>query len=167
LNSKTDRVLVGRIAHPHGLDGFLVVVPESDHPGRFRNGARFWTEAGELTVRRSRSFDSNIHVAFEGFDDRTSAERLTGLHLYISSSERRTLRAGEFWPDELVGLEARLPNGSVIGPVSAVVVAESQSRLVIVTSEGEREVPFVAELVPEVNVAEGFLVVAAIDGLLD
>jgi 16S rRNA processing protein RimM len=67
----------------------------------------------------------------------------------------------------LVGLEARLPNGSVIGPVSAVVVAESQSRLVIVTSEGEREVPFVAELVPEVSVAEGFLVVAAINGLLD
>jgi ribosomal 30S subunit maturation factor RimM len=51
--------------------------------------------------------------------------------------------------------------------VSAVVVAESQSRLVIVTSEGEREVPFVAELVPEVSVAEGFLVVAAINGLLD
>lgn len=167
MNSKTDRVLVGHITHPHGLDGFLVVVPESDDPNRFRNGARFWTEAGDLTIRRTRSFDAKLHIAFEGFDDRNAAEALSGLDLYISAPERRVLLPGEFWPDDLVGLEARLPDGSVIGLVASVVVGEAQSRLVIDTARGEREVPFVVELVPAVDLDRGFVVVAAIDGLLD
>ena len=42
-----------------------------------------------------------------------------------------------------------------------------QARLVISTSTGEVEVPFVDQLVPEVDLAAGYLVIAVIPGLLD
>jgi 16S rRNA processing protein RimM len=39
--------------------------------------------------------------------------------------------------------------------------------LVVATAQGEVEIPFVDDLVPEVNVSGGYVVVAPMPGLLD
>ncbi|MGH8875239.1 MAG: ribosome maturation factor RimM [Acidimicrobiia bacterium] len=160
--------MVGRVGRPHGVRGLVLVVPDSDQPGRFAHGARFHAPGGrELVVREVQIHRGSPLVAFEGVENRESAELLRGLELTIDPAERRPLARDEFWPDELIGLEVRLAGGDRLGMVRGVEAAANQDRLVVETADGALHlVPFVAELVPEVRMEDGYLVIRPPEGLL-
>lgn len=154
LSSSTDSGLVpvGRCGRPHGLRGDVTVLPTTDDASRFLPGSRLVTADGSVltVVRSSPHRDRGLVVAFEGHHDRGGAESLRGLDLFAEAATRRHLSEGEFWPDELVGLTAIDPDGSVLGEVTAVELATAQDRLVITTADGvEVLVPFVSALVGE------------------
>lgn len=165
-NSSTDRVPVGRIGPPHGLDGAVYVRPDTDDPSRFAPGSSLQAGDREMRVERTRRSPDRLFVKFVGICDRTAAEQLRGLRLYIDDGQRRELGSGEYWPDQLEGLEVRTPSGESVGRVRGVIWADVQDRLVIETSAGLREVPFVDDLVPSVQVEEGYLVLADLPGML-
>ena len=72
-----------------------------------------------------------------------------------------------FYDHQLVGLTARLTDDSVLGEVTAV-RHEAQDLLVVRRGEGgEVLIPFVAAIVPTVDLAGGFLVVDPPEGLLE
>jgi 16S rRNA processing protein RimM len=106
-------------------------------------------------------------VRFAEITDRSAAEELAKADLFIEAGDRRQLAAGEFWPDELIGLEARSPTGDLLGRVVEVEDAVPQARLVVETASGPRLIPLVNELVPEIRADEGYLVLTPIPGLLD
>jgi 16S rRNA processing protein RimM len=145
----------------------VLVHPETDYPDRFAAGSELSTEAGRsLIVERSQPSRDSFLVRFVGVTDRTGAERLTGEFLFIDPAERRDLDPDEFWPDELVGLSVQAASGAIVGEVVDVVEGPAQFRLVIQAPSGTFEVPFVAALVPEVDLDAGSLVLADIPGLI-
>ena len=73
----------------------------------------------------------------------------------------------EYYDRQLVGLEAVLADGTVVGLVSQVVHMPAQDVLAIATTSGERLVPFVSELVPSVDLAAGRVELVDLPGLLD
>lgn len=159
-------MIIGSVGKPHGLDGTVVVHPESDNPGRFSPGNHFVTTAGrELTVLSSHRTRDIVLVSFAEIEDRTSAEALRGETLIIDAADRRSLEPGEYWRDQLVGLDVRNLAGAVFGIVEAIDDSTAQPRLLIRTSGGQVQVPFVDDLVPQVEVEAGYLVVVPIDGL--
>ena len=161
-----DRVTVGTVGKPHGLDGTVVVHSETDNPARFVAGASLHLDSGlALTVRKVRTGGGILLVSFAGIDDRDGAENLRGRTMWIDSSERRPLEDDEFWPEDLVGLEVRDPSGALIGSVADVDADAPQTFLTVATSEGEFLVPLVTALIPRVDLAAGYLVVEPIDGL--
>lgn len=128
------------------------MLPTTDDPARFVPGSRLSTGDGWVlvVVRSSPYRDRGLVVAFEGHLDRADAERLRGVELFAEAATRRHLEADEFWPDQLVGLTAVDPEGSVLGEVTAVEFGPAQDRLVITTGDGiEVLVPFVSALVGE------------------
>jgi len=155
------------VGRPHGLAGFVTIQVFSDAPRRFRPGASLYVGDERMTVKAVRPTERGLLVRFEGCDDRDAAERLRGLQVTIEAHERRPLGDGEFWPDQLEGLEVRLPDGTVVGTVVGVVEGAAQDRLVVETGRGRSEVPFVAALVPRVCVDEGYLVVEPLPGLFN
>lgn len=170
-SSSTDRVWVGRLGRAHGLRGEVFLVPDTDNPERFSEGAHFSTDeepARRLELLSIRRHQGRLLARFSGIEDRTAAESLQGVLLTIAPGERRGLADDEYWPDELVGLEVHDPSGELLGTVEATDVEGAQDRLIVKTLEGRRAaIPFVRDLVPEVRVADGFLVVNPIEGLLN
>ncbi|MGH8927511.1 MAG: ribosome maturation factor RimM [Acidimicrobiia bacterium] len=161
-----ERVVVGRIGRSHGLDGTMVVHPDTDNPDRFLPGHQMQTESGlSLTVRKARPLESVILASFVEITDRDEADSLRGAVLTITADERRALDVDEFWPEDLVGLEVRDPSGTRIGSIVALDTDAPQHRLTIATNRGEVMVPLVGELVPEIDLAGGFVVVVPIEGL--
>ena len=163
---------MGRVDRSHGVRGDVLVTAFSDDPARFVAGARFETNETPpraLTVREVRVIaHPTLIVGFDGITDREVAQQLRGLELTISSEERRGLRREEFWPDDLVGLQVVDPRGQVLGRVIDVVLGAAQDRLVVeLTGGGQIEVPFVDELVPEVDREKGSVTIIPISGLLN
>ncbi len=152
----------------HGISGEVVVLPETDYEGRFAQGRPVYTRSGlSLHVRSNKPGATGWLVSFLEIADRDGAEDLVGEELIVSSSDRRSLGADEFWPDQLVGLLVRDRSGLEVGRVRDVDDSTPQARLVIATASGDVEVPFVDDLVPEINLDDGYLVVAPIPGLFD
>ncbi|MEX2279075.1 MAG: ribosome maturation factor RimM [Acidimicrobiia bacterium] len=166
-SSSTDGVLVGRIGRPHGLHGYVAVHPDTDNPDRFAPGSGVTSASGRsLTVERSQWRTDSLLVRFVEVQDRTAAETLTGEFLFIEASERRDLADDEYWPDDLIGLDVASVDGTSIGTVEDVIEGAAQYRLVVRAEAGVFEVPFVAALVPEVDVEGRRIVVADIPGLI-
>jgi 16S rRNA processing protein RimM len=151
------------------MNGHVTVRVESDDPERFVPGARFpGPEGTELVVDDVRHADKGIHLRFESHHTRDAAELLRGHELTIDGAERRALDEGEYWPDDLIGLRAIDPSGGQIGVVADFVEGHAQDRLKIRSDDGRQfEVPFVLDLVPDVDLEAGTVTIEPIPGLTD
>ncbi len=171
MSSSTEaRIPVGRIGRPHGLRGEVTVVPSTDNPDRFAPGSEL--RAGtdpprDLVVAGARPYrNAGLIVMFEGFGDRMAAEELRGAVLTITPDQRRELADDEYWPEDLEGMAVLARDGTKVGVVSGVVLADAQDRLVIDVGDRRVEIPFVDEIVGEVHPSGGFLVVDLPEGLV-
>jgi len=123
-----------------------------------------------LTVRSTRVHNGVWLVGFEEIPDRTGAESLRGTRLVVDAAD--VLPAADeddvFTEEQLRGLAVVDPAGTVLGEVGGLELGAAQDRLVILLPDGrEAQVPFVAALVPEVDLEAGRVVVDAPPGLLD
>lgn len=145
----------------------MVVHPETDNPGRFaRRSVVETTDGHQLTVLTSGEPSPGILVRFAEVADRTAAEELVGTELWIGEGDRRLLEPDEYWPDEVIGCAVATASGEAVGEVVDVIEGAAQYRLVVAFDGATWEVPFVADLVPEVDVTARRVVVADIGGLL-
>lgn len=145
------------------MRGDVIVRSLSDDPDRFAPGARFLTDEPDpraLEVARRRPHNDGELVGFVEITDRNQAETLRGVALTVDGGDRRQLDDDEFWPDQLVGLRAIDPAGEDLGVVSGVVIGEAQDRIVVTTASGhEVDVPFVAAIVGDVDLADGVVTI--------
>lgn len=111
------------------------------------------------TVREIRRGKKGHEVAFVNVSSRDAAEKIRGNDVFVT--ERRQLGDGEYWPDDLIGLEVR-PGG---GKVTAIGHGAAQDRLIIERGGTTIEIPFVDELVPLVDVDAGYVEITEIEGL--
>lgn len=163
------RVVVGRIGRAHGIRGDVSVEVRTDEPERrFAKDAILHGGNRSLTVASARWHSGRLLVAFAEIADRTAAESLGGtlLEADIDPAEMPS-DEGEYYDRQLIGLEVRSAGGAVVGQVASVVHHGEQDTLVVSGDGREVLVPFVAAIVPTVDVDAGFLVVADLPGLLD
>jgi 16S rRNA processing protein RimM len=166
-----ETVTVGRVLRPHGVRGEVVVEVLSDVPGRFAAGSRMtgrrqWAPARPLVIAASRGHKSGAVVRFEGCEDRDRAEELRGLDLEVPRAEVPAAPAGSYYQFELLGCLCR-QGGEELGRVVEV-VEDGGGLLLIVEGQGRRvPVPFVNELLREVDVAEGRIELALPEGLVE
>jgi len=169
------QLVVGRITRPHGVRGELTVEIRTDDPGlRLAAGAVLATDpaaAGPLTVTRARWHSGKLLLSFAGIADRDAADELRGTLLVVDSAELEDIEdPDEFRDHQLIGLAVIGPDGEQVGEVSDVL--HHGQDLLVVTGTGnmagvEIMVPFVTELVPEVDLEGGRVVINPPPGLLD
>ena len=166
------QLVVGRIARAHGIAGQVAVDVRTDAiEERFAPGTVLETEPAErgpLTVTSARWHSGRLLVAFAEIADRTTAEAMRGTLLVADSATSPAGDDGEWWDHQLIGLEALTPAGERIGEVVDIGHPPGNDLLVVRrTGGGEVFVPFVAAIVPVVDVAGGRVVIDPPDGLLD
>jgi 16S rRNA processing protein RimM len=169
-------VVVGRVGKPHGLRGEVTVDVRTDEPERrFAVGATLRAEPPRgsasplrsLTVASTRWHQGVLLAGFEELPDRDAAEAARGTVLHATIPADSTPDdPEEFYAHQLVGLTAYDLDGTHLGEVTALTTG-AQDLLTIRTPDGrDALVPFVAALVPEVDVAGGRIVVADRPGLV-
>ena len=167
------QLVIGRIGRAHGIRGDVFVDVRTDDPdARFAAGSVLITdpaEAGPLTVDRVRWHSGKLVLGFEGYPDRTAAERLRGVNLVIDSDDLEPLDdPDEFHDHELVGLAVVTTGGAAVGTVSEIIHGPAGELLAVRRDGGgEALVPFYRDIVPTVDVAGGKVVIDPPEGLLD
>jgi len=165
------QVVVARIGKAHGLRGEVTVQVLTGAPDeRFVPGATFVTEppeAGPLVLRSARDNNGILLLGFEHTQDRSGAEALRGIKLLAEVLVDDQDEEAWFERD-LVGLKAVTVGGLQVGEVTALESRPAQDLLVLRLTDGrEALVPFVAAIVPEVDIAGGRVVLDPPPGLLN
>jgi 16S rRNA processing protein RimM len=170
-SEQLNTVIVGVIGRPHGVRGEVAVELRTDEPERrFAPGQVLGEEGGSrrFTVSSVRDQSSRLLVKFAELDDLAAADAVRGTVL-ISTVEpdERPVEPDAFYDRQLIGLRVTTPAGGEVGAVRSVLHLPAQDVLEVETATGSRLVPFVAALVPEVDLEAGCLTVVDIAGLLD
>lgn len=168
--AQTIEVIVGVVGRAHGIRGDATIDVRTDEvPRRFRPGATLRTEGGRhLTVERVRWHQGRLLVAFAEHPDRTAVETLRGevLHADVPADELPGSQE-EFFDRHLVGLDVLDHTGRMVGVVTGVEHFPAQDLLLVDVDGQVRMVPFVAALVPDVDLEAGEVRLADVPGLLE
>ncbi|MEO9010534.1 MAG: ribosome maturation factor RimM [Nakamurella sp.] len=162
---------VGRIGRPHGIKGDVTVEVRTDDPdARFAPGESLATDpidVGPLIVVSAGRSGSITTLHFLGFDDRTAAESLRGTVLQFETVELPKLTdPNDFYDRDLIGLTALHTSGVELGVVTAILHAPAAPVLTVTRPDGTVElVPFVAAIVPDVDLTAGTLIIDPPDGM--
>lgn len=166
---------VGRLTKAHGLKGAIKLELYTDDPERrFVPGAEFSLQVPEsspwhgkhLTLREVRWYNGHPVGFFEGVDDRTAAEGLAKAILWVEHVDQESPEDDAWYDHQLVGL-AVIRDGERIGQVTHVDHLPAQDLLIVKSGGREIMVPFVAAIVPEVDIEAGTLTVTPPPGLFE
>lgn len=152
----------------------MVVESTSEVAGRFEPGARLWAVGGVvaaprlLTVATSRPQGELFLLTFEGQQSRDGVEALRGVSLEIdATTAAATPPPGRFWIHQLIGCRCEDEREGPLGEVVDV-IEDGGGELLIVEGDGrEIPIPFVAELVPTVDIDARRVVTRLPEGLLE
>ncbi|MFQ5974512.1 MAG: ribosome maturation factor RimM [Alphaproteobacteria bacterium] len=172
--SRTDgrRVCVGAIAAAHGVKGLVRIQSFTAEPGNVAAYGPVESEDGtrrlELRVK-GRGSRGQVIAFIEGISDRTAAEELKGVRLYVPRSRfGPPAEEDEFYHADLLDLAVELPDGRPLGCVKAIHNFGAGDILEIFSPDGRSlAVPFTKSVVPVVDLEGGRLVVDPPDGLLE
>lgn len=169
--------VIARIGKPHGLRGEVTVHARTDDPsGRFVVGTELPTEpavAGPLRVRGVRVHQGVYLLSFDGYTDRNAAETLRGTQLLAAEGSEGFADGADdsqdaWYPEELIGFAAVDADGAPLGTVAGLHPRPVQDLLELTLADGRTAlVPFVTQIVPEVDEERRRIVVDAPPGLLD
>jgi 16S rRNA processing protein RimM len=163
-------ILVGIVARAHGLRGEVVVEPTTDAPERFAPGSTLTAQlpvgpARALSVAASRPFSGRWLVHFEGIASRDEAQALHGVELTVRRDQVAALPPGRYYRFELVGLDARTPDGVRLGRVEEVFSTGADDVLSVRGDGGEILIPMLEMVVRSVDLESGSIVLDPPPGL--
>ncbi|HEY7538756.1 MAG TPA: ribosome maturation factor RimM [Methylomirabilota bacterium] len=166
-------VVIGEITRAHGLHGEMRVTPLTDHPERFAEvtDCVLWDQARDTRepsrITGARRQGAAVLLSLAGCSTVEEASALVGRLVALPESEARPLPPGQFYPWQLEGCRVLSDDGREIGRVTRIEQSAAQDLWVV--SDGTREylIPAVAEIVREVDVAAGRVVIRPPDGLLE
>lgn len=163
------QLTVAIVGAAHGLKGEVKLDVRTDDPERrLAVGAALETDPadmGPVTIASRREYKGAQYVRFAEYSDRTGAESLRGVKLVIESDEDEA-EEDAWFPHELQGLEALDPEGYELGVVVGLEPMPAQDLLVVREPDGIlTRVPFVKEIVIEVDLEDHCVVIDAPAGL--
>jgi 16S rRNA processing protein RimM len=166
-------VVIGEITRAHGLRGEMRVTPLTDHPERFAEVTEcvLWDRARDTRepcrITGARPQGAAILLSLAGCETVEAASALVGRLVAVPEAEAWPLPPGQFYPWQLEGCRVVTDDGREVGRVIRIEHSAAQDLWVV--SDGAREhlIPAVAEIVLEVDVGAGRVVIRPPAGLLE
>ena len=163
-------ILVGRIAAAHGVRGLVKLQSFTADPAAIGAYGPLLDSQGRrrFEVAVQNRVKSGVIARIAGVEDRTAAEKLRGVELYLERDALPLAAEGEYYHADLVGLSVELMDGKPLGRVRAVENFGAGDLLAIDRpGRGPVSLPFNDRVVPVVDLAAGRRVVDPPAGLIE
>lgn len=155
------RIVVGRITGVYGVRGWVRLASFTDPVDNLldyrpwliedRNGWR------ELAVHEVRPHGKGFVARIDDCDDRDQAARFTGRDLCIPADRLPKPDEDEYYWFELEGLKVVNTEGIELGEVDHLFATGANDVMVVKEGPRERLLPFIADVIVEVQRSEGLI----------
>ena len=176
--NKNEWLIVGLITSCHGINGQVKVKSLSDFEERFlKPGIRWLQKENEapskikLTSGYKQPGKETFIIKFDGITTRNNAEQLKNYKILVENDKLPKLKKGEFHLLELVNLQVKILENDELKIIGKVLDLDNEKNnlLIIELFKNQKKVliPFVKEIVPEVDIKNNFLIIDPPKGLLE
>jgi 16S rRNA processing protein RimM len=140
----------------------------TDFPDRFALLRKVYLgpKAAPFALEGFRLHKGAAILKLEGCHDRAAAEKLRGQLVQIPIEEAMPLDQDEYYVHQILGLAVWTMEGEYLGTVDEIIFTESNDVYVVRGEEREILIPAIEDVVLEINLAEGRLVVELMEGLI-
>ena len=160
-----DRICIAQIGGAHGLRGEVRLKSFTADPLAVKDYGPLETEDGSATfvIETVRPVKSHFVARLRGIPDRTAAERLAQIKLYVPRDRLPAPAADEFYHADLIGLCAVTADGNEIGTVVAVHDFGAGDVIELRPKTGGTTImlAFTDAFVPRVDIAHGRIIVVS------
>ena len=157
-------IVLGRIAAPFGIQGWVKIQPFGDDPLEWRK-IRDWQIAADpespdeawkpLKLKALKAHGKGLVASFAELPDRNAAEAVDGFYLGASRESMPATGEDEYYWGDLVGLAVVNAAGVKLGTIIALLSTGAHDVLQVQDGETERLIPFVGAYVKDVDLAAG------------
>lgn len=154
-------ILVGQVAGGFGVRGEVRVTAFTADPLALKAyGPLLRADGGVgLTLTTARAAKGAVIGRAKEIETKEQADALRGLKLFVPRERFPAPDEDEVYVTDLIGLEARDPDGRVLGRIKAVQNFGASDMLEITPAEGGQTwyLPFTLEATPELHIADGWI----------
>ena len=154
-------ILVGQVAGGFGVRGEVRVTAFTADPLALKAYGPLLRADGSvgLTLTTARAAKGAVIGRAKEIETKEQADALRGLKLFVPRERFPAPDEDEVYVTDLIGLEARGPDGCVLGRIKAVQNFGASDMLEITPAEGGQTwyLPFTLEATPELHIADGWI----------
>lgn len=170
--SRPTLLAIGKIVKAFGIGGEVVVFPMTDDTLRFKKLKNVFVGQTELkatdrAITAVAVEQRGVRLRLEGIEDRTAAEQLVGLLLFVDEKDAVRLQKGTFFIHQVVGLNVVDETGQPIGSVKDVLKYPAHDVYVVESNGRELMLPAVKEFIKKIDIEANVMRVKLIEGMLD
>ena len=149
---------MGRVAAPFGVKGWIKVQPETEGPGGLLAYKTWWLGRAddwrEAPVAEAKVQGAMLAARLEGIEDRDAAAALRGISVAVPRSQLPKAGSGEYYWTDLLGLRVVNAESQELGRIARILQTGANDVLVV-QGDRERLMPFIADVIREVDTAAG------------
>jgi 16S rRNA processing protein RimM len=160
--TKPDLIFVAQVSAAVGLQGEFKLLSFMEDPFSVLEYSPLLNDKGEpaLVITKAREHKGTLVVRAQDVPDRTAADKIKGLKLYIDRADLPEAEEGEYYITDLIGMKAYDASGAEVGRVMNVDNFGAGDLLDIKPLEGPSfYLLFTDENVPEVDLGTRRIVV--------
>ncbi len=159
-------VTVGKVLSVHGTSGGVRVEVLSDVSDRFNTGKVVQVSSTSYRISGSKPIRTGqIILNLQGLHTREAAHLLVGSWITVPITEAPQLSSGEFFYFQLLGLQVVTDEGEELGHLTDIMETGSNDVYVVTGQGRELLIPALADVVKEIKLDQGVMVVHLLDGL--
>lgn len=166
---------VGKIVNTQGIRGELRVISTTDFPEeRFCAGAELYigcpkqNEKIKVVVASHRLHKQFHLLKFEGYSNINEVEKYKGCELYVPEEMLFELGEGEYYYHEIIGCGVFTEEGEYIGKVKEILTPGAND-VWVVERQGKKDalIPYIEDVVKQVDVEEKKIIIHVLEGLME
>ena len=161
---------VGQIINIHGFRGEVKVYPLTDDMRRFKKLKEVYVEENNRLVKyeveRVKFLSNTVVMKLAGIDTEEAAEKLRNYYVKVDRKSAVKLPKDTYFICDLIDLEVFDEKGDSLGRVSDVLQTGSNDVYVVKAPDRDILVPALKEVVKEIDLEKGRIVVQLPEGLI-
>jgi len=167
-----DTLCVGKVIKPHGLQGLLRIWSYAQSEKSFLQAGSVFLksrdgEVHEYTVLSVQSHKNIFLMKLKELCSLELAEYYRGAEIYIKKDTLIEKNEDEYFWYELLELGVYLENGEYLGSIHQIIPTASNDIYVVKKGENEILIPAIYDVIKEIDIENGKMVISAIEGLID
>ncbi|UOQ47899.1 ribosome maturation factor RimM [Gracilibacillus caseinilyticus] len=168
-----DHLKVGKIVNTHGIKGEVRVIRITDFENRFETGTTLYVKTKTTDTLTPVTIDGHrVHknfdlLHFQGYENINDVEQFKDTILLIRADQLTELEENEYYYHEIIGCEVQTSSGNILGKVSEILSPGANDVWVVKQKGKEYLIPYIEDIVKEVDIDTQRIIIEPMEGLLD
>jgi 16S rRNA processing protein RimM len=161
---------IGRIVKSCGLKGRMKAVSYLESSDKLQGLSELYItygtdRKGPFRLKDIGSKGKSFFLEIEGVEDLQTAKAFIGCQVLISADKMEKLPEGEYYWQDMIGIQVVTKEGRILGAIDAIFPTGSND--VYVCNGGDREIllPGTADVILKIDIDRGMMVVRLLEGL--